>query len=160
LIWRRSLWWQLLLLAGSGLLLLGIIQVWMGNDLAPEASRGRKGPEVPQVKPLRDQRPLSAFAVVAAKNLFSQDRTGPTPGATAPQSQGNLEGRILLGTIIIGDERAALISDKAPRGRQQSGEVQVMRLGEEWEGFKVVEISNEGVVFQSKEGKKTLSFPE
>ncbi len=160
MIWRRSLWWQLLLLAGSGLLLLGIIQVWVGNDLAPEASRGRKGPEVPQVKPLRDQRPLSDFTVVSAKNLFSPDRTGPT-GAKAPQAQGNLEGRILLGTIIIGDERAALIADKAPQGRQQGGLlVQVMRLGEEWEGFKLVEISNEGVVFQSKEGKKTLNFPE
>lgn len=159
MIWRRSLWWQLLLLAGSGLLLLGIIQVWMGNDLVPETTRGRKGPEVPQVKPLRDQRPLSDFAVVSAKTLFSQDRTGPTPGAKAPQAQGNLEGRLLLGTIIIGDERAALIADKA-QGRQQGGQVQVMRLGEEWEGFKVVEISNEGVVFQGKEGKKILNFPE
>jgi hypothetical protein len=35
-----------------------------------------------------------------------------------------------------------------------------VRLGEEWGGFKVVEISSEGVVFQGKEGKKTLNFPE
>jgi hypothetical protein len=158
LIWRRSLWWQLLLLGGCGLLLLGIVQVWLGNDLAPEASRGHKAPEVPQVMPLRDQRPLSDFMVVAAKTLFSQDRTGPIPGAQAPKTQGSLEGRILLGTIIIGDERAALISDKESKGRKS--QVQVMRLGEEWEGFKLVEISNEGLVFQSKEGKKTLNFPE
>ena len=157
MIWRRSLWLQLLLLAGSGLLLLGIIKVWMGNDLPPGNARGRKGPEVPQVQPLRDQRPLSDFAVVSSKNLFSQDRTGPIPGATAPKAQGSLEGRILLGTIIIGDERAAMISDKTPKGRQQ---VQVMRLGEEWEGFKVVEISSEAVIFQGKEGRKTLNFPE
>jgi len=157
LIWRRSLWLQLLLLAGSGLLLLGIIQVWLGNGLAPESSRGQKGPDVPQVKPLRDQRPMSEFTVVAAKNLFSQDRTGPAAGAAAPKAQGNLAGRLLLGTMIIGDERVAFISDKTPKGKQ---EVQVMRLGEEWEGFKVVEISNEAVIFQSKEGRKTLNFPE
>jgi hypothetical protein len=159
LIWRRSLWWQVLLLAGSCLLLLGIIQVWVGNDLAPETSRGRKGPVVPQVKPLRDQHPLSDFTVVSARNLFSQTRTGPIPGAKAPKAQGNLEGCLLLGTIIIGDEKAALISDKPGKGRKAS-QVLVMRLGEEWEGFKVVEISNESIVFQGKEGKKILNFPE
>jgi hypothetical protein len=146
-----------LLLAGSGLLLLGIIQVWVGSDQAPEVARSRKGPDVPQVQPFRDQRPLSDFAVVSNKTLFSQTRTGPTPGATAPKAEVSWEGRLLMGTIIIGDERAALINVKTPQGKQ---EVQVMRLGEEWEGFKVVEISNESVVFQGKEGKKTLSFPE
>lgn len=159
MIWRRSFWWQLLLLAGSALLLLGIVQVWVGNDLAPAASRVRKGPEVPQVKPLKDQQPLSAFAVVSSKNLFSQDRSGPDPGALAAKSQGNLEGRLLLGTIIIGDERAAMISEKAGKGRKPS-QVQVVRVGEEWQGFKVVEISNEAVVFQGKDGRKTLNFPE
>ena len=157
MIWRRSLWWQLLLLAGSGLLLMGIYQVWFGNDLAPAASLSRKGPEVPKVKPLRDQRSLSAFAVVASQNLFSEDRAGPAAQAT--QTQGTLEGRTLLGTIIIGEERAALISDKAGRSHLQA-QVQVVRLGEEWEGFKVVEISNESVVFQGKDGRKTLNFPE
>ena len=157
MIWRRSLLWQLLLLAGSCLLLVGIFRVWFVNDLAPAASRSRKGPAVPKVTPLRDQRSLKAFAVVASKNLFSQDRKGPTKKAAKPQ--GTLEGRILLGTIIIGQERAALISIKAKRGRAHS-EVQVIRQGEEWEGFKVVDISNESVVFEGKEGKKTLNFPE
>jgi hypothetical protein len=159
LIWRRSLWWQVLLLVGSGLLLLGIVQVWVGNNSAQGIVRGRKGPEVPQVKPLRDQRPLSDFMLVSTKDLFSQDRTGPASGVKTQKSQGNLEGLILLGTIIMGDERAALIKDKVSKGRHRS-EVQVMRLGEEWEGFKLVEIFNEGVVFQGKEGKKTLNFPE
>ena len=54
--------------------------------------------------------PLSAFAVVAAKNLFSQDRTGPTLGPAKVQN--SLEGRQLLGTLIIGDTRAALIGGK------------------------------------------------
>lgn len=158
MIWRRSLWWQLLLLAGSGLLLLGIYQVWFGNDLAPAASRSRKSPEVPKVKPLRDQSPLTAFRVVSSKNLFSQDRTGPDPSAQTAKAQGNLEGRTLLGTIIIGAEKAALISERAARGRL--AKVEVVRQGEEWEGFKVVEISNDGVIFQGKEGRKTLNFPE
>lgn len=157
MIWRRSLWWQLLLLAGSCLLLVGIFRVWFINDLAPVASRYRKGPVVPKVTPLRDQRPLKVFAVVASQDLFSQDRKGPTKKPTKPQ--GTLEGHTLLGTIIIGQERAALISIKKGRGRKLA-EVQVVRLGEDWEGFKVVEISNESVIFEGKNGKKTLNFPE
>jgi len=159
--WRRNLWWQLLLLAGSGLLMLGIFRVWFVHDLAPATSLSHKGPEVPKVTPLRDQRPQSAFAVVAAKNLFSQDRKGPT--TQAAKTKGSLEGRTLLGTIIIGDEKAALISDKAggrPGLRPKAPQGEVVRLGEEWEGFKVVEISNEAVVFEGKDGNKTLSFPE
>lgn len=159
MIWRRSLYWQLLLLAGSGLLLVGIFQVWFGNGLAPGASPSRKGPEVPKIIPLRDQSPLNAFAVVSSKNLFSQDRTGPDPAMQTAKTQGSLEGRTLLGTIIIGEEKAALISEKSGRGKQQA-QVQVVRQGEEWEGFKVVEISNETVVFLGKEGRKTLNFPE
>lgn len=160
MIWRRSLYWQLLLLAGSGLLLVGIFQVWFGNDLAPGASPSRKGPEVPKVTPLRDTRPLNAFSVVSSKNLFSQDRTGPDPTVQAAKAQGSLEGRTLLGTIIIGEEKAALISEKAARGKPAVPNVQVVRQGEEWEGFKVVEISSEAVVFLGKEGRKTLNFPE
>ena len=159
MIWRRSLWWQLLLLAGSCLLLVGIFRVWFVNGLTPTTSLSRKGPAVPKVTPLRDQRPLSAFAVVASQDLFSQNRRGPTTKTAKPQA--SLEGRILLGTIIIGQEKAALISMKKARGRgRHHPEVQVVRLGEEWEGLKVVEISNETVVLEGKNGKKTLNFPE
>ena len=157
MIWRRSLWWQLLLLAGSCLLLVGIFQVWFSNDQTPVASRYRKGPAVPKVTPLRDQQPLNAFAVVSTQNLFSENRHGSTAKAAKPQA--TLEGRTLLGTIIIGQERAALISTKKGRGRGLP-EVEVIRLGEEWEGFKIVEISNESVVFEGKNGKKRLNFPE
>jgi hypothetical protein len=158
LIWRRSFWWQVLLLAGSGLLLLGVFQVWLGSDVNPVASRGRKSPEVPKVRPLRDLLPLKDFAVVSSKNLFSSDRKGPDL-STQAKSQGSLEGRTLMGTIIIGEEKAALISEKVGKGRKQP-QVQVVRLGEEWEGFKVVEISNDAVVFEGKDGRKTLNFPE
>ena len=160
MIWRRSFYWQLALLAGIGLLLVGIFQVWFGDDLAPGPSPARKGPEVPKVTPLRDSQPLKAYSVVSSKNLFSQDRTGPDPTVQAAKTQGSLEGRTLLGTIIIGEDRAALISEKAARGKQAQPSVQVVRQGEEWEGYKVVEISNEAVVFLGKEGKKTLNFPE
>jgi len=158
--WRRDInFWHILLVAANCLLLAAIIQVWWGGGESPALSRAGKAPEMPKTPTLRDSQPLSAFRVVAAKNLFSQDRAGPDSG-TQTAKQDSLEGRKLLGTIIIGNERAAMIGEQTtPRGRTEP-QVEVVRLGEEWGGFKVVEISSEGVVFQGKDGKKTLNFPD
>lgn len=158
--WRRGLnLWHILLLLANCLLIAAIIHVWWGEEGTTVPSRSANALQVPKAPLLRDQQPLNAFKVVATKNLFVQDRTAPESGAPAKVTD-SLEGRHLLGTIIIGDERAALISSK-PQGRgQQAAEVEVVRLGEEWDGLKVLEISNEAVVFQGKDGKKTLNFPE
>jgi hypothetical protein len=156
--WRRELNLpNLFLLIGIALLLLGIVHIWWGGGGLPSRSQSAKGPEVPMAPILRDQQAISAFGVVAAKDLFSQDRTGPALGPA--KGQNSLEGRHLLGTLIIGDTRAALIGGKTgPPGGD--GEVEVVYQGEEWGGFKVVEISNEAVIFQGKDGRRTLNFPE
>jgi hypothetical protein len=159
LSWRRGInLWHVLLLGANCLLLAAIIQVWWGGGEGPALSRAGKGPEVPKTPILRDTHPLSAFRVVAAKNLFNQDRTGPDAGMQTAK-QDTLEGRRLLGTIIIGNERAAMIGGEPPKGNQPP-QVEVVRLGEAWGSFKVVDISSEGVVFESKDGRKTLHFPE
>ncbi|MBM4274924.1 MAG: hypothetical protein FJ134_10770 [Deltaproteobacteria bacterium] len=162
---RRGLLWHLLLLLANGLVLWGIIHIWWGETGAPEISR-TPGPEVPRTPLLRDTQPLTAFRVVSMKNLFSQDRTGPDlTGGPGGKTEASLEGRHLLGIIIIGDDRAALIGKTAPAGRPspagaKPAEVDVVHQGEVWQGFKVVEISNEAVVFQGKEGRRTLNFPD
>jgi hypothetical protein len=106
---------------------------------------------------------------VSVKNLFSPDRSGPDLGGATAKVQDTLEGRRLLGIIIIGEEKAALIgSPPGPTGPlggrtprpAMTPEIQVVRLGEEWGGYKVLDITSEGVVLQGKEGKKTLNFPE
>lgn len=161
MIWQRGFFWNILLLGLCGLLLLGIVHVWWGEELPTEKSRSGKGLGVPAVPLLRDDQPLSAYNVVASKNLFSQDRRGPEPGAPAPKVQATLEGRRLLGTIIVGTDRAALISQAPPRGQVgKTAQIEVVHQGEEWGGFTVLEISSESVVFQNKDGKKTLTFPE
>ena len=166
MIYRRGLLWTLLLLLVNGLLLVGIVQVWWGEEALPTTTGPRAGLEVPRPPILRDQQPLTAFRVVSAKNLFSQDRSGPDPGQTSARGQATLEGRRLLGIIIIGEEKAALIGGQALGGPgrpvQPAGQAQVdvVRLGEVWGGFQVVEISSEAVVFQGKDGKKTLNFPD
>ncbi len=162
MIWRRGYnLWHLILLVVNCLLLLAIAHIWWGENGAPVASRPGKGPELPKAPLLRDQQPISAFQVVAAKDLFSQDRNAPATDQPA-KVETTLEGRTLLGTMIIGAERVALISSKpgpATRGRQEP-QIDVVHQGEEWEGFKILEISSESVVLEGKDGKKILNFPE
>ena len=76
-----------------------------------------KGPEMPTAPILRDQQPLSAFETVAAKNLFSQDRSNPTAGVAKVQD--SLEGRQLLGTMIIGDDQGGHHRGQTPGERQR-----------------------------------------
>jgi hypothetical protein len=163
LIWRRGFkLWHVILVAVNCLLLLAIVNIWWGGTAGPVASRPGKGPKLPQNPMARDHEPLSAFRVVAAKDLFSQDRTGPVEQST--KAQPTLEGRELMGIMVIGSDRMALISSKAAPApghpAAHAAQVDVVRQGEDYEGFKVVEITSDAVVLQDKEGKKTLNFPE
>lgn len=160
MIWRRGFnQWHIILVLVNCLLLAGIAHIWWGEEGVPAASRPGKGPALPKAPMLRDQQPLSAFRVVSAKDLFNQDRTGTD--TDQPVKAASLEGKQLMGTMIIGSERVALISGKASpvRGRSEV-QVDVVRQGEEWDGFKIVEITSEAVILQGKDGKKTLNFPD
>ena len=150
---------NLLLLAGIACLLVAIIHVWWGGGGSlPSRSPSDQGAQVPTAPILRDQQPITAFAVIIAKNLFSQDRSGPSPGPA--QVQNSLEGRELLGIMLIGDTKAAIIGGK-PTGRNKgTPEIEAVYLGEEWNGLKILEISNDSVTFAGKEGRRTLKFPE
>jgi hypothetical protein len=157
--WRRELNpVNLLLLAGIALLLWATLQIWWGGGNLPARSLSAKGPRVPTAPILREQQPLSAFGIVAAKSLFSQNRSGP--GLGQGNGQNSLEGRNLLGTMIIGDTRAAIIGSKTPAHGRGKPDIEVIYLGEEWGGYKLVAISNDSVVFQGKDGRKTLNFPQ
>ena len=156
--WRRELKpVNLLLLAGVVFVLVAIIQIWWGGAM-PFQGPAAKGPEMPTAPILRDQQPLDAFKNVAAKSLFSQTRSDP--GVGAAKVQDSLEGRQLLGTMLIGDTKAAIIGGKPPGSGKTAVEVEAVYLGEEWNGFKVLEISNDSVTFHNKDGQKTLKFPE
>ena len=150
---------NLLLLAGIALVLVAIINVWWGGGETPSSrSSSDQVAQVPTAPILRDQQPITAFAVIAAKDLFSQDRSGPSQGPA--QVQNSLEGRELLGTMLIGDTKAAIIGSK-PTGRSKgTPEIEAVYLGEEWNGLKILEILNDSVTFSGKDGRKTLKFPE
>lgn len=149
---------NLLLLAGIALLLWATLHIWLGGGSLPSQSPAAKGLKVPTAPILREQQPLPAFGIVAAKSLFNQDRSGP--GLGPGNVQNSLEGCTLLGTMVIGTTRAAIIGSKIPVPGKGKPEIDVIYLGEKWGGYKLVAISNDSVVFQGKDGRKTLSFPE
>ncbi|MCL6622287.1 MAG: hypothetical protein K6T55_09325 [Syntrophobacterales bacterium] len=140
----------------AGLLLLNLLliaavgRVWFGGEEAPREARGRVA--LPQVQPLRAREPRERFQVVVAKDLFSPERHGEAAG---PVKLAGTEDFQLLGTLIIGAERAALIA-QGPKGRQK---IQVVREGEQWQGVRLVEIGRDAVVLEGKDGRRTLSFP-
>lgn len=157
--WRRELKpINLLLLAGIAFLLVATIRIWWGGGDTPFQGPAAKGPEMPTAPILRDQQPLSAFSAVVAKNLFSKDRSSST--ASVAKVQDSLEGRQLLGTMIIGATKAAIIGGKQAGSAKGAAEIEAVYLGEEWNGFKVLEISHDSVTFHGKDGRKTLKFPE
>jgi hypothetical protein len=156
--WRERNLLNLALLAGIALLVVGIAVIWWGGSSDTSGTPSAKGPEVPVAPILRDQEPLSSFAVVSARNLFSPDRKGPALGQA--NNQNSLDGAQLLGTIVIGRTQAALIGGKAVSPGKNGPEVEVVYVGQEWGGYKVVEVLNDAVIFQGKEGRRTLNFPE
>ena len=149
---------NLALLMAIAFSLWGLVGLWWGGDNAASGSSAAKGPQVPMAPILRDQEPMSSFAVIAAKNLFSLDRKGPALGQA--DSQNGLDGRQLLGTIIIGQTRVALIGGFTGSPTRGGSEVEVVHVGEEWSGFKIVNILNDEVILQGKDGRRTLNFPE
>ncbi len=157
--WQREIKpLNLLILAGIVYLLVAIVRIWWAAGGMPSKSPAARGPELPAAPILRDQQPLSAFKIVTAKNLFSQERSDDTVGPAKVQD--SLEGRELLGILIIGNTRAAIIGGKASGPGKSSSEIEAIYLGEEWNGFKVIQISTDSVTFTGKDGQKTLKFPE
>jgi hypothetical protein len=151
---RKNLIWLGGLVLANFLVLAGIAQVWFGQREDLRGARGRDHLALPQVKPLRSAEPLESFNVVMGKDLFSPDRSGSalSTGAKGP----SLEDGQLLGTIIVGDDKAVLIGQAGGKGKQK---IQVLRQGEQWRGFRLVEITKDEVIFQGKEGKRSLTFP-
>jgi hypothetical protein len=152
-------WLVIILIMLNCLALGGIFHVWWGQGKSPDLSQSQKTTDIPVTPMLKNQEGLDAFRIVSSKNLFSQDRTGPDLGAVASQKQADLEGKLLMGTIIIGNQRIALIG-VAPSRKPRDAAVESVRQGEEWEGFKVMEITRDAVVFQGRNGTMTLQFPE
>jgi hypothetical protein len=121
---RKNLIWLGGLALANLLVLASIAQVWFGSREAQKGARDRDQLALPQPKTLRSKEALDSFNVVVAKDLFSPDRSG---GEMSPAKGQTLEDGLLLGTIIVGDEKAVLIGQTGAKGKQK---IQVLRQGD------------------------------
>jgi hypothetical protein len=162
--WLRSPIIPVLLLAGNLLLVLMIFGVWWSAGEGAPAPQPRPPAAAAKTAVGGPPQNISNFRVIATKNLFSPHREGPAPDAAAAQGPGSLENSSLLGVLIIGADKTAIISP--PHGPARvgqpgaPGQADVVHIGERWNGFTVLNITPEGVVLQDREGQKTLKFPE
>ncbi len=156
-MWRQLRIWDILLLGLNALLLSGIIWGWSGQDWLMEQPPRPSVLPVPQVSPWRDLQSLEAFQNIIAKNLLSpQRRASPTLCMEIAGGQDSLQGGRLLGIIIIDQGKAAIVSQGNPGARTQ---IEVLRPGEFWQGYEVIDICKDSVTFRGKGGTKTLLFP-
>jgi hypothetical protein len=153
---KSNLLWQVILILLNLLLFLAIPQVWCSRAPAPAINPAHTAVSKSIDLPRRDSQPETAFAIVATKNLFSPKRHSENGGNEHDQEV-DLDKNLLQGIIVVGQGRAALLGSTDP---QQNDKVEIIRPGEIWHGYKVLEIGPQVVIFKTKEGEKRLHFPE
>jgi len=156
MIRRRGWWWRLVPLALSAVFLLAIVNVWWGGESTVTKSPSNNALNIPKPPGTGAGSPLSAYQVVVRQNLFDPSRQGEE-GAATGKIPVSLEAGKLLGTIIIGPDKAALITGSSPT---PSAKVHVIRPGERWGSLDILGISDGLVEIKDKEGNKTLQLFE
>jgi hypothetical protein len=110
-------------------------------------------PDVPKHKPApvapEAARPaMQIYAAVMAHPIFAPDRAPPP---TEAEEAGNLSGVEVLGVAIAGKDRAAALL------RDSDGSYVRLKSGEEIEGWKLVSIAPEELVFDRNGEKRSLN---
>jgi len=108
-------------------------------------------PAVPPVRPIQQQAEAATprlYRAVMAHPIFAPDRAPPPAEVEA---SGSLNGVEVLGTAIAGNKAAAALL------READGTFMRVRVGEEIEGWKLVSIAKEELVFDRNGERRSLS---
>jgi len=154
-ILKRSSIINLLLATSIGLVGLKTFEIWQQDDRRPLKRRDEGSLANGQDSTLGSIKGQSAGTkIIVEKNLFDVKRGAGGSGkkATVSQDAGEIEGLVLLGTIIAAGERFAIVKVPAssPGGRRGSGAGGGMRrlaLGNTVWGYTLAEIQADRVIF-------------
>src|SRR5262249_55766957 len=127
--------------------------------------RKTKSPIVAEhVKAVATPRSIVGTETIVSKNIFDPERgAGQTREAEAnSQAFQRIRSMVLLGTVILGNNRFAILQDggvssAAPGTSSQSVAPMRIKLGDSVEGFKLSEVSEKRVVFAR--GTATVELP-
>ncbi|HWA04542.1 MAG TPA: hypothetical protein VG819_13560 [Rhizomicrobium sp.] len=90
----------------------------------------------------------AAYPAILAHPIFAPDRAPPPVEADA---SGNLSGYEVIGTAIAGNAAAAAVL------RDSGGEMSRVKIGETIDGWKLVSIEPEGLVFDRNGERRSLA---
>jgi hypothetical protein len=155
---------SLLLVVAIGLVLTKTYWLWTSGPWGlPNAKRTRSLIVNEDVKAISNSRPAIGTETIVSKNIFDPERgAGFTRQAeTNSQAYQRIQGMILLGTAILGNDRFAILQDRGSSSGAkvpgQSNSLLRIKLGDTVEGFKLSEISEKKVVFAK--GTATVEVP-
>jgi hypothetical protein len=133
-----------------------IYKVWQEEPWSLPQQRTTGAPLAVQEEPtnLNPTLPLVSPDLIISKNLFDPERgAGATREAEFnSRSFQRIRNMVLLGTVIIGDSRSAILQDPASQAATSTGPAAPagpmrVKLGESVEGFRLTEIADRRVVF-------------
>jgi len=153
-ILKRSSITNLLLAAAIGLVGLKTYEIWQQDDRRPLKRRGEGSPVNGQgstLGPIKGQ--TTRTKVIVEKNLFDAKRGAGGSGKKAAETQdaGEIEGLVLLGTIVAAGKRFAIVkvppSKGLGRGSKAGGGMRRLGLGDTVWGYTLAEIQADRVIF-------------
>ncbi len=165
-ILKRSSIINLLIAAAIGLVGLKTLEIWQQDDRRPLKRRDEGSSANDQASTLGPTKGQSAGTkIIVEKNLFDVKRGAGGSGkkAAVTQDAGEIEGLVLLGTIIAAGERFAIVKVPAssPGGRRGSGAGGGMRrlaLGDTVWGYTLAEIQADRVIFTKGDSEVELGL--
>jgi hypothetical protein len=143
-------------LIATGLVGWRIYKVWEEEPWSLPQQRTTAAPLALQEEAtnLNGTLPLVRPDLIISKNLFDPERgAGATREAEFnSRSFQRIRNMVLLGTVIIGDSRSAILQDPASQAATSTGPAAPVgpmrvKLGESVEGFRLTEIADRRVVF-------------
>lgn len=126
----------------------------------PAPARGNPPPLVAQRQTPAAAKTVTSVDTIVSRNLFDPERgAGATREAdeTSRASQ-RIRNMVLLGTMIIGNNRTAIVQDGSgsntgPAAPPQPVTTMRLKLGDNMEGYTLAEIADKKVVF-TKDGQR------
>ena len=120
----------------------------------PTGSKRRDLAGSSEKQPATGVKPPVSTDMIVSKNLFDPERGA---GATREAEESSrafqrVRGMILVGTVILGNDRVAILQDGqaspgTPRIPGQPASVMRLKVGDNLEGFRLAEIADRRVVF-------------
>jgi hypothetical protein len=158
---------SILLLIGIGLLVWRTYSLWQAEPWDLPMPKALSTTVVANAQPVQTKPapPITSTEIIVSKNLFDPERGAGITRQSEDDSQAfqRVESMILLGTVILGENRTAILQDPgAPTvgapNRTRTPVSYRMKVGDNFEGFTLSQIADKKVVFTRETSQVELAL--